>query len=957
MRIDFNTLQPKNIEDPAVTAAAPKSGPSKATSSAPTDGIVFGHSEDNILFRDKSKKKSVMDQAAQADAIGVETQMDQMLVVAQTMSPQDAQKLSEEGYDMGKMDPADAVNSLDRMKIKLAEAGVNVAGYTDTVSADKVAEVTGQSISTADMVSGEGSVADKLTEDTGIYFAPDTTDAEIAETLTSYDLPTTDDNISSVKEAINMTSELQAITENTSLFLASEGMEPTIENVFRAEFSSGKAQAGGNSKYIADDTGYVGMAGNVDTSDKSGNAGKATMDDGLGRQISEIIENAGYENTQNIRDDALSMINAGVPLTPETLQIYEDSKNIDIRPTKREVMNAIAGGGSGKDAYLIADYKNIKSERITKEAALAMSTEVNLKNIDKDVTIDTGYLEKDVESLKAREREAFDLLEETLSVKSDILRAPAELVADWDILGVFASMGGAGVTAAASIAEAPEGAGQELTLRGLHDKATDLARNYERMNQTYEAVGTEVRADLGDSIRKAFANTDFEDILQNIGADRTPENERAVRIASYSHIEVTAENIDRISAADDRLSSLLDKMTPNRVLRLIKDNVNPLETNLEELDRRLTDYEDEEDRPIEDFAKYLVSERDKGNITEEEATSYIGIYRFMNAIESGDHRAVGAVLASGADMNFSTLLSATRSGRKAHIDHYIDDHFSGIDVVFSQGNPRIDQMIRTAFTPDDSGQEYYEEESRRFAEAAKAEAEIYKALEEADIPRSAENINAYEQLASEGGNRLTRDIFESASSKTRDKIREARNRAVEAMGDGDAAKVKEAYDEMVKAELIGALEGETLDIRAMQTKDKVLSVKGSLAQVDEYNVPTEFNGELININLKLRHEGGRNLVDILFETEEFGEVRAEFRVGDRVDGAVRSGKAAGDEYMRQRLDAIKDAVAEAAGRDASVRLGVLQEQKVADVAEGEQVESTMLYRMAKAVLDTMLVAG
>ncbi|MBQ9605875.1 MAG: hypothetical protein IJV16_01705 [Lachnospiraceae bacterium] len=236
MRIDFNQLQTKNVEDPAVTAAPLKSGSSKnasKTSAIPADGIMFGHSEENILSRDRSKKNSIVDQAEQASMIGVDTQMDQMLIVAQTMSPQDAKKLSEEGYDMSEMDPADAVNSLDRMKIKLAEAGVNVAGYTDTVSADKVAEVTGQFVDSASLATDSYAAAE-AENPADPYFTPDVSDKEIADTLTSYDLPATKDNIESVKEAVNMASELQALTDNTRLFLAEEGLEPTIENVFKA---------------------------------------------------------------------------------------------------------------------------------------------------------------------------------------------------------------------------------------------------------------------------------------------------------------------------------------------------------------------------------------------------------------------------------------------------------------------------------------------------------------------------------------------------------------------------------------------------------------------------------------------------------------------------------------------------------------------------------------------------
>ncbi len=121
MRIDFNQLQHKHIEDPAESAAPLKSGSSKGASKTSevfpfnTEGISFGHSEDNFFSNEKSRKKSIADQIAGADVKGVEAQMQQMLVVAQTMSPADAKKLADEGYDMGSLDPQDAVNSLDRI--------------------------------------------------------------------------------------------------------------------------------------------------------------------------------------------------------------------------------------------------------------------------------------------------------------------------------------------------------------------------------------------------------------------------------------------------------------------------------------------------------------------------------------------------------------------------------------------------------------------------------------------------------------------------------------------------------------------------------------------------------------------------------------------------------------------------------------------------------------------------
>jgi hypothetical protein len=957
MRIDFNQLQSNKIDDPKAFAAGIKSGSSKTTSDIPTDGIVFGHSEDNIFSKGVSGKKSILEQVEKTDVIGADMAMEQMLVVAQTMSPQDAKQMADEGYDLSEMDPADAVNSLDRMKIHLAEAGVNVAGYTDTVSADKVAEVTGQTLDSG-----------KLASESTIYpedcFTAETTDTEIAETLVDFDLPASDDNISSVREAINMTAELKDMTENTRLFLAAEGMEPTIANVFRAEFSSGRSQTGENTtflrnaKYVADDMGYVGKAGNATIKEAADGEGKKAVDEGLEKQIKDIIRDAGYEPDPGLEKEALSMINAGVPLTSRTLQIYEDAARIDIRPSKKEIMNAIALGGEGKDAYLIADYRKIKAERMIKETALSMATEANQKNLDRELTIDTGYLERDVESLKTKEKEAFDLLEATLSVKKDILKTPAELIAQRDILDVFGQLRNTEGIPADDI----------LTLDKVHEIATDLSRRYEAMNATYEAVGTETRADLGDSIKKAFANTDFGQILSDLGIEQNAQNERAVRIISYSHMELNAENVKAVSMADERLNAVLDRLTPARVLKLIRDNVNPLETGLDELETRLEGYENEELKPAEDFARYLVSETNKGNVTDEEAASYIGIYRLVNAINAGDHKVVGMLMAGGAEINFENMLSAVRTGKRTHVDQYIDANFGGKEAVFSSGNARIDEMIRTAFSADASGQEYYEEEAQKFAEAAKAEAELYKALERADIPQSAANITAYEQLTTEGGNRFARELYDRASEKTKGKLKTSREKVREDLESGDADKIKEAYDEMVKAELIASLEGETLDIRAMRSVDKSLSIKRSLAQTEDYHIPAEFGGELININLRIRHGENQNSVDIYFETEEFGSVHAELRVTDGVRGAVSSERAAGDEFMRERLDAMKEAVSRVSGKNTYLNIGDMDIPEIsapqigvpeamdgsASQDEAQKTGNATLYRIAKAVLDVVL---
>ncbi|MBQ9566929.1 MAG: hypothetical protein IJR31_02495, partial [Lachnospiraceae bacterium] len=201
----------------------------------------------------------------------------------------------------------------------------------------------------------------------------------------------------------------------------------------------------------------------------------------------------------------------------------------------------------------------------------------------------------------------------------------------------------------------------------------------------------------------------------------------------------------------------------------------------------------------------------------------------------------------------------------------------------------------------------------------------------------------------------------NASDRTKDRLRQARDRILEDLGSEDAAKIKESYDEMVKAEHIGALEGDTIDIRAMQTKDKVLSIKKALADTEDYHIPAQLNGELININLKLRHGENQNSVDIYFETEDFGSVHAELRVTDGVRGAIKSERTAGDEYMKERLDAMTEAVSGISGKNTYLSIGDMDipevsasQSEVPEAMDGGKTGNALLYRIAKTVLDVVL---
>ena len=120
------------------------------------------------------------------------------------------------------------------------------------------------------------------------------------------------------------------------------------------------------------------------------------------------------------------------------------------------------------------------------------------------------------------------------------------------------------------------------TVAEFHSEGKALQTAYTEANERYETLMTAPRRDLGDSIRKAFSNVD--DILTDMSLDKTPENQRSVRILAYNRMEITAENIERVKEADKQVTAVIEKLTPKNVLQMIRDGVNPLEKTFGELE-------------------------------------------------------------------------------------------------------------------------------------------------------------------------------------------------------------------------------------------------------------------------------------------------------------------------------------------------------------------------------------
>ncbi len=912
------------------------------------NGDKVSHGFKGVEGGKKNDKKSILEDAASFDAKNAHNYM---AVMSNTMSAKDFQKLSEEGFRPGSMSGAEAVTNLDRIKVVLREAGVNVTGFTDTIDREAAEEITG-SASGAERVLREAPVDEKLTKDT------ERLNGFIKDSLEEADLPATEDNVREALEAFDLASRLHPLSDGDIESMLLKGEEPSIENVYLAEHSGGNASNGGAAGYFPTDNSayYAEIAENEDLSAISG-------------QIDGVIERSGLELNDETREDARYLIRQGFALNEENLSLYEDLKSISF-PLKAgdlmdEISEAVAGGRGALNAYLIKGYGRIKNERILNETRLHMNSEALRSRADAEFNPDMEELSERVQLLKEKERAFYraafsdesrvSLAEETALKVSAIREMPVSSI------GSFASA-------------------EDFTLNDVYEAGEIEKRRFDEANATYEAVGTEVRADLGDRIGEAFRN--IGSLLKDIAFEETADNLRAGRILAYNGMEFSAENLTRVKEADQAVRTLVERLTGAVTVSLIKDGVNPLETGVNDLIDRISGMEGISSENAK-YSEYLFRLERNNEISSEEAESYIGIYRLIRQLEKSDGAVTGALVNSGRELTLKNLLTELRTRNRGHMDYTVDDDFGGIGVSEGSGNAhKIDTQIETAFrkepgeedknpgTGEDKKREadyeknvvheiydrispeglsavenlsgdttlddvlnalrqnagkntetdraFYEEQAAEIKEAALKDEAVYEALLRYGEEVTPDNVNAMDFLMNSRG-KLFSELESRLKGDTRDRIRKHSDALIESLGEerealeeageeGEENGIRKAYAEMTE-ELQDILRDgmeradHHIDLKALQNLNRCLSLALSLSREEDYEIPMEIDGVLTSVNLKVVRGTGGSGAAVSFETPSYGRVYARFGFnGEKISGYVLSSSDAGLERLKQASD-------------------------------------------------------
>ncbi|MDE7321549.1 MAG: hypothetical protein K2N73_02260 [Lachnospiraceae bacterium] len=699
--------------------------------------------------------EDIMQQAANSNA---QSKKDFMIVMSSCVSGEDLQRMQEEGFQPGCTDVETYVTIVDRIKVTLAQAGVEVAGYNDGLDVETIEQITGSRVDANSLIK------------------------QLSDALQKSDIPVTNDNIAELVSAVLEASGIGELSEDAVKYLVVNGKAPTIENMYKAQYSSAES--------IRQSQGYY--------SDGAGNSGryyaKKADDinwDNLEQKIDSVVKQAGLDTDTDTKAQAVEnakwLVTNGIELNAKNLAMVTDLKNLSlpmdqsdiadmcvtamengkapaqadmtgessIAQQAHEIMEQAANISdeavhetveSGKeiniknlaeaqrqiDAHTASNVdaekasadnkgaeileeesdvdavdetalKEVQARRQLEEIRLMMTEEANRHLLRAGISVDTTELSKLVEALKAAENNIRSILfqgenaaqneqraliyEETISRTKELAGMPAA------VLGKLLSK--IPQSTLLHIHEAGRELENQLNEQNQNENNGSASQNQQgKASAAYETLMTEPRKDLGDRISKAFRNID--DILTDMGLETSESNRRAVRILGYNSMDISEENINAVKAADSQVTGVISRMTPATTLQMIREQKNPLEMTMKELEAYLDSRDSEPAADAEKYSRFLQRLDRSNGISQDEREAYIGIYRMFRQIEKSDGAVIGSLVATGAQVNFKNMLSAVRTAADKNMDVRVDDGFGGLENLITKGKA-IDAQIQAGY--------------------------------------------------------------------------------------------------------------------------------------------------------------------------------------------------------------------------------------------------------------------
>jgi len=809
---------------------------------------------------------------------------------------------------------------------------------------------------------------------------------QIIQALQAANLPLTKENAQKISQALDMSNSVDNLTDAGKQFMVQNQLEPTIQNFYQAGYIAHSHNAYASGLNVRDEENW----------------------NELQDQVKGILENAGidvsdetimqckwlYENDLPINEDSLKRMN----------EIQSIQDNYDTQKVLEKIIDTYEIGGSPESTSLSflsgdakqvtedflkeveklledseIDIKAVTSRRQLEEVYMKMTTEVSQKLLEKGIKIDIEHIQDVIDGLKQIEDDYYKGLLKEANVeptadKISLLKDTTQKI--------FDIANGPSVMLGKTFADR-----NIQTVDTLHEAAKESSQQFERANESYETMRTEIRRDLGDSISKAFKGIDS--ILNDLGVEDTEANRRAVRILGYNNIEITPDSIMKMKHYDSKVQKLLDGMTPSVTVEMIKNGVNPLDTSIDELNAKINEIQEELGVTDEEKYSEFLWKLDKNHsLNEDERKAYIGIYRMLHQVEKSDGAAIGSVLKAGRELTLSNLMTAVKTSKSKGIDQGVDDSFGSLEElnfkketiseqveyyrqvtseVLGKLTPDVLEKVNNEFgdisleklkeelqgVTDVSHKEYLSEKLDSILKQVEKSDDLIAMLEATNQPVTLENILSMEfvsnkQLWKQLSKNMNKEQLEEVKESSEEIISNLDNEEVEKYFDDLTEKASKVVNQQMEND-----DNTFKDISLIRLMGSSLCLTGSLARQENYHIPMIVGADIADVHVTILHrEEKAGKVEVAFQSEVYGQIKAEFSVKEKdVKGFIMVDNQETLEKLRRTTDNFAVQVNELGLNVKHIDYGFYQDiHSTVPEAGGETASTKTLLTVAKTFI-------
>ncbi len=193
----------------------------------------------------------------------------------------------------------------------------------------------------------------------------------------------------------------------------------------------------------------------------------------------------------------------------------------------------------------------------------------------------------------------------------------------------------------------------------------------------YEVFSTQVSSKWNDSVTDY--KSQISDILENLGFENSKENQEVAEILIRAKIDITTESLLSVKDLNLKLDKISDTLHPKIVANMIKDGINPLNLDIDEIISIIDDYENQFGENLSDkLARNIINLQKDTDVDQDTIKAVKAFYQALNTVAKNNKASIARTVNSEHDFTVKNLLDTAKyfdktKGSKSMVNEALGD--------------------------------------------------------------------------------------------------------------------------------------------------------------------------------------------------------------------------------------------------------------------------------------------